>query len=167
MDPFQDHRMTHHQIDWDRHDRLGPVRYDRITIDPDQMGGVPCIRGLRIPVATVVGLLADGKSEAEVLRLYPGLEPADILEALRYAADALGMDLGRIRARVQNGRLVVDEPTELPEGTVLDLVVDDEGDDLSEEDRRLLHEAIQRGWRSLEAGKGIPATEVLRELRAR
>lgn len=75
--------------------------------------------------------------------------------------------MGPIRARVRNGRLIVDEPTDLPEGMVLDLVIDDEGDELSEEERRVLHAAIQRGWRSVEQGKAIPAEEVLRELRAR
>ncbi|MEL7363382.1 MAG: DUF433 domain-containing protein [Bacteroidota bacterium] len=65
------------------------MKYDRITIDPAQMGGVPCIRGLRIPVATVVGMLADGMSEAEVLDAYPDLEAVDLREALRYAAEAV------------------------------------------------------------------------------
>jgi len=53
------------------------------------MGGIPCIRGLRIPVATVVGMLADGMAEAEILAAYPDLEREDIQEALRYAADAV------------------------------------------------------------------------------
>lgn len=61
----------------------------RITVDPAQMGGVPCIRGLRIPAATVVGMLADGMSHAEILAALPDLEPEDITEALRFAADAL------------------------------------------------------------------------------
>ena len=60
--------------------------FHRITVDPDQMGGVPCIRGLRIPVATVVAMLADGMKEAEILEKYPDLEPEDIREALHYAA---------------------------------------------------------------------------------
>jgi len=54
-----------------------------------QMGGVPCIRGLRIPVATVVGMLADGMATAEILDAYPDLEPDDLREALRYAAEAV------------------------------------------------------------------------------
>lgn len=54
-----------------------------------QMGGVPCLRGLRIPVATVLGMLADGMAEAEILAAYPDLEAEDIHEALRYAAEAL------------------------------------------------------------------------------
>ncbi len=62
--------------------------FDRITIDPDQMGGVPCIRGLRIPVATVVGLVAEGESNAETLSDYPDLEQDDISQALAYAAEA-------------------------------------------------------------------------------
>lgn len=65
------------------------MKYRRITVDPAQMGGVPCIRGLRIPVATVVGMIADGMSEKEILRAYPDLEHEDFQEALRYAADAL------------------------------------------------------------------------------
>jgi uncharacterized protein (DUF433 family) len=53
------------------------------------MGGVPCIRGLRIPVATVVGMIADGLREQEILQAYPDLEPDDLREALRYAAEAV------------------------------------------------------------------------------
>jgi uncharacterized protein (DUF433 family) len=65
------------------------MKYKRITIDPKQMGGVPCIRGLRIPAATVIGMVADGMSEAEILAAYPDLERDDIGEALRYAAEAV------------------------------------------------------------------------------
>ena len=65
------------------------MRFGRITSHPAQMGGVPCIRGLRIPVATIIGLLAQGMSRAQVLADYPDLEPEDIEEALRYAAAAL------------------------------------------------------------------------------
>ena len=59
---------------------------DRITADPHQMGGVPCIRGLRIPVSTIVGMIADGMSSSEILDAYPDLESDDIVQALRYAA---------------------------------------------------------------------------------
>ena len=65
------------------------AEYTRITMDPEQCGGMPCIRGLRIPVATVVAMLADGLTEAEVLRDLPDLEPDDIREALRFAAETL------------------------------------------------------------------------------
>ena len=65
------------------------MRFTRITVNPRQMGGVPCIRGLRIPVATVVGMVADGMTETEILAAYPDLEREDIAEALRYAADAV------------------------------------------------------------------------------
>ena len=61
-------------------------KLERITFDPDVMGGRPCIRGLRVTVGTVVGLLAAGKSREDILRLYPYLEPADVDEALAYAA---------------------------------------------------------------------------------
>jgi uncharacterized protein (DUF433 family) len=57
----------------------------RITIDPDKMGGVPCIRGLRIPVATVVDMVAAGMTNAEILHDFPDLEDDDIREALRFA----------------------------------------------------------------------------------
>lgn len=63
--------------------------YTRITVNPNQMGGVPCIRGLRIPVATVVAMIADRMSEPEILEAYPDLEPEDIHESLMYAADAV------------------------------------------------------------------------------
>lgn len=65
------------------------MKFTRITIDSDQMGGVPCIRGLRIPVATVVGMIADHMSEDEILRYYPSLQQEDIDEALKYAALAV------------------------------------------------------------------------------
>jgi uncharacterized protein (DUF433 family) len=65
------------------------MRFTRITVNPNQMGGVPCIRGLRVPVATVVGMVADGMTEAEILSAYPDLEREDLAEALRYAADAV------------------------------------------------------------------------------
>lgn len=65
------------------------MTFNRITIDPNQMGGTPCIRGLRIPVSTVVGMVAEGMTEREILDAYPDLEAEDIREALRYAAEAL------------------------------------------------------------------------------
>jgi uncharacterized protein (DUF433 family) len=60
--------------------------FQRITHDPALMGGKPCIRGLRITVGTVLGLLASGQSRERILRAYPDLEPQDIDEALAYAA---------------------------------------------------------------------------------
>ena len=63
--------------------------FERITIDIKQMAGVPCIRGLRIPVATVVGMVADGMTFAELLDVYPDLETDDIREALQFAAEAV------------------------------------------------------------------------------
>ncbi|HEX6313285.1 MAG TPA: DUF433 domain-containing protein [Gemmatimonadaceae bacterium] len=65
------------------------MRFTRITVNPKQMGGVPCIRGLRIPVATVVRMVADGMTVAEILSAYPDLEREDLAEALRFAADAV------------------------------------------------------------------------------
>ena len=65
------------------------MKFTRITVDPNKMGGVPCIRGLRVPVATVVGMVAEGMSERAILDAYPDLEAADVQEALRYAAEAV------------------------------------------------------------------------------
>ena len=63
--------------------------YTRITTDPGQMGGVPCLRGLRIPVATIVGLVAEGETTENILALYPDLEADDVREALLFAAEAV------------------------------------------------------------------------------
>lgn len=60
--------------------------FERITIDPAQMGGVPCLRHLRIPVATVLRLLANGLTEAQILSEYPDLEAEDVREYLRFGA---------------------------------------------------------------------------------
>lgn len=62
---------------------------ERITIDPNKMRGVACIRDLRIPVSAVIGQLAAGRSSEEVLADFPDLEPADIVASLEYAALAL------------------------------------------------------------------------------
>jgi uncharacterized protein (DUF433 family) len=61
-------------------------RLTRITLDPEVMGGKPCIRGMRMTVGAVVGLVASGHSTEEILKLYPYLEEGDIREALAYAA---------------------------------------------------------------------------------
>ncbi len=65
------------------------MKFTRITVDPKQMGGVPCIRGLRIPVETVVGMVADGMHHDEILQAFPDLELEDIQQALRFAAAAV------------------------------------------------------------------------------
>jgi uncharacterized protein (DUF433 family) len=65
------------------------MKFTRITVNANQMGGVPRIRGLRIPVATVVGMVADGMTETEILKSYPDLDANDIHEALQYAAEAV------------------------------------------------------------------------------
>ena len=61
-------------------------RHSRITLDPAVMGGKPCIRGMRVTVATVIGLLSAGRGRDEILRAYPYLEAEDIDQALAYAA---------------------------------------------------------------------------------
>jgi uncharacterized protein (DUF433 family) len=63
--------------------------FTRITVDPNQMGGLPCIRSLRIPVATIVGMVSEGIGEQEILKAYPDLELEDVRESLRYAAEAV------------------------------------------------------------------------------
>ena len=65
------------------------MKFNRITVNPNQMGGVPCIRSLRIPVATVVGMISDGMTENEIIEAYPDLEIEDLRESLRYAAEAV------------------------------------------------------------------------------
>jgi hypothetical protein len=70
-----------------------------------------------------------------------------------------------LRARVRKGRLVVDEPTDLPEGTVLNLVVDDEGDDMDDAERAALDASIARGLEAARAGRVRPAADVIAELR--
>src|SRR5688572_21019795 len=65
------------------------VTFTRITTDPDRMGGLPCIRDLRMPVASVVAMVADGMTVDEILAEHPDLEAEDIAEALRYAAAAV------------------------------------------------------------------------------
>jgi uncharacterized protein (DUF433 family) len=69
-----------------------PIRavvFTRISVDPGRCGGVPCLRDLRIPVATVVSLVAAGQTPAQILAEFPELEAEDIHEALRYAAEAV------------------------------------------------------------------------------
>ena len=65
------------------------MKFTRITADPNRMGGVPCVRGLRIPVATVVEMVAEDMQRDEILDAYPDLEVEDIEEALRFAAEAV------------------------------------------------------------------------------
>jgi uncharacterized protein (DUF433 family) len=70
----------------DNEQKTAVKNFDRITVDPAQMGGVPCVRRLRIPVATVLRLLAGGLTEQEILAEYPDLETEDVRECLRFAA---------------------------------------------------------------------------------
>jgi len=66
------------------------MNFTRITTSSEQMGGVPCIRALRIPVSTVVGMIANEMTTQEILEAYPDLEPEDIREALRFATETGG-----------------------------------------------------------------------------
>lgn len=68
---------------------ISSVTFERITTNPDVMGGVPCIRGLRFPVATVVAMVADGMTTTEILAEHPDLTSEDIHESLLYAAEAV------------------------------------------------------------------------------
>jgi uncharacterized protein (DUF433 family) len=65
------------------------MEFKRVTTDTQQMGGVPCLRGLRIPVATVVSLVAEGQTAEQILALYPDLEAEHVREALLFAAEAV------------------------------------------------------------------------------
>lgn len=93
----------------------------------------------------------------------PTLEPA----ATRLLPRGTLLSMSAIRARVHNGRLQLDQPTELPEGTVLDLVVDDAGDDLDDLDRAALNESISRARASMEAGRTRPMRDLLADLQRR
>jgi hypothetical protein len=72
-----------------------------------------------------------------------------------------------LKAEVRAGRLVLDVPSDLPEGTVLELVVVDQGDELDEDERAALHDAIDEGAADARAGKGRSADDVIKDLRAR
>ena len=72
-----------------------------------------------------------------------------------------------LHARVANGRLVLDEPTNLPEGTIIDLVFDDEGDNLTDAERKVLHAKMARSWEAAKAGNVRDANEVIAKLRKR
>lgn len=65
------------------------MRFERITTNPKQMGGLPCIRGLRLPVTTILGQLAAGQTHAQILADFPELEAEDIYVALEFAAEAV------------------------------------------------------------------------------
>ena len=65
------------------------MNFTRVTVNSGQMGGVPCIRGLRIPVAAIVGMVAESMDQQEILEAFPDLESEDIREALLYAAEAV------------------------------------------------------------------------------
>ena len=69
------------------------MRYDRITYDPQIIGGRACIRGMRIPVSLVVKLVANGMTVEQILREYPDLEAEDVHQALQYAADLVDEEL--------------------------------------------------------------------------
>ena len=96
-----------------------------------------------------------------------------VVDHLVYAAPDLaeGIDavekLTGVRATVRNGRIVLDEPTKLPEGTVLDLVLDDEGDDLDASERAARDASLDRSWQQAKSGEGRSADEVLGKLRGR
>jgi hypothetical protein len=75
--------------------------------------------------------------------------------------------MSNLRARVKRGCLVLDEPTSLPEGMVIDLVADDQGDDLTDTERLALHEALSASGQSVEAGRLRPASAILDKLRQR
>ena len=106
------------------------VRFTRITVRPGQMGGLPCIRGLRIPVASVVDMLADGMSQSEIVAAHPDLEVEDVREAIGYAAEAVrnrnfALD-GNFERLDPNSHPISDlavrvhRTAELPEGELID-----------------------------------------------
>jgi uncharacterized protein (DUF433 family) len=85
------------------------MAFERITTDPDVLGGVPCIRGLRVPVTTVVGMVADGLTVEEILLELPRLETEDVTEALRYT-EAVREHERLIRDAIRSLSAVVNAP---------------------------------------------------------
>jgi len=79
----------------------------RITLDSNVMGGKPCIRGMRVTVGTIVGLVASGYSSADILQAYPHLEAEDIREALTYAAAFFDVESSPRHALARSERIVV------------------------------------------------------------
>ena len=75
--------------------------------------------------------------------------------------------MGILRARVVKGRLVLDEPTDLPDGTVVDLFPDDGSNDLDDDERAERDAAIEKGWDEYQAGRSRPASEIIAELKSR
>lgn len=65
------------------------MKFDRITVNPKQMDGMPCVRGLRVPVATVVAMVAEGMTPDEIVKAYPDLQVEDVRECLLFAAEAV------------------------------------------------------------------------------
>jgi uncharacterized protein (DUF433 family) len=82
----------------------GTGAFDRITFEPGKMGGRACIRGMRITVSTIVGLIAEGETTAAILEAYPDLEPEDIRQALAYAAWLTREEVMPARAHAVPGR---------------------------------------------------------------
>jgi uncharacterized protein (DUF433 family) len=71
-------------------DVVAEAQFDKITVDPQRLGGKPCIRGLRIPVGMIVRMVAAGKTVAEIISEYPYLEAEDVRQALAYSAALAG-----------------------------------------------------------------------------
>jgi len=123
------------------------MKFTRITVDPDKMGGVPCVRGLRIPVATVVGMVANGMTEKDILKAYPDLEPV----GPRLQGVELDAGDSRRRARCsdqpQKCHIASNHPHQILSGELA-------GRRLPESPR--LHERVER---HLEAGDKVATTE--------
>jgi uncharacterized protein (DUF433 family) len=83
------HENSNESLGRNRGESVRRMRYDRTTANRGQMGGQPCIRGLRIPVATVLSMVGDGMTIDEVIQVLPDLEREDVLQAVRYAAEAV------------------------------------------------------------------------------
>lgn len=104
------------------------MTFERITIDPRQMAGVPCIRGLRIPVATVVAMCADGLTTEQILKAYPDLVAEDVEEAMRFGCEQWGDDRDEPLSDAQQETLLrAWRQAQAGEGRRADDVLDDLG----------------------------------------
>src|SRR5882757_6400803 len=126
----------------------------------------------RLVAAQIPILAANTPAAAPILRREFTIPPsasnsqsnAPTLSVVSHSSTPYITHMSPLRARVANGRIVLDEPTTLRKGTVIDLVADDEGDDLTNEERQALHHALPASGESAEAGRLRPASELLDEL---
>jgi len=141
---------------------------ERIVRNPQIVGGEPVFMETRVTLKTGLLSLAEGAANAEILADFPTLSEEDVRAAIAVAgASTPDNTCSDVKGSVKAGRLVVDEPTDLPEGTEVELLPIDPGDWLDDDDRAALQKALFESEQDGEAGRLIDADTVLRGLRSR